>query len=86
MKQETEKEKETEYHTIGAKVEMEAVKIQTWWRKLMTGNFQQHWDASAEPPNWGHSFTPEKTISLEEYSEDEWESLYNEAEIQKEKV
>ena len=51
----------------------------------MTRNFRQDWDASADPPNWGHSFTPEKTISLEEYSEEEWESLYNEGEIEKEK-
>ena len=61
-----------DFHTVGAKVQMAVVKIQTWWRKMLRAKFKQRTD---------QSLSQTETISLEEESVDEWESLYNETEI-----
>ena len=71
-----------DFHTVGAKVEMAVTKIQTWWRKQMKHRIKDNWDNSNDPPNWGNSLSPNKTVSLETPSEDEWEFLYNEIEIE----
>ena len=41
-------------YTIGAKIIKSAVKIQTWWRKLLKERSSYVWDDSLDPPNWGH--------------------------------
>ena len=56
------------FRTVGAKVQMAVVKIQTWWRKLLRTRLED-----SQLQSLSHS----ETISLEEESENEWESLYN---------
>ena len=38
-----------DFHTVGAKIEMAAVKLQTWWRKILQRKFQDSWDTTVDP-------------------------------------
>ena len=76
-----------DFHTIGARIEIAVVKLQTWWRRILERRFQDSWDKSEDPPNWGTE--TDHPVSLEIYSDEEFsdfESLFSDIEIEKAKL
>ena len=72
-----------EYHTIGAKIEIAAVKLQTWWKKILQKRIQESWDNSGDPPNWGKE--TDHPVSLEISSDEDLDidSLFSDLEIER---
>ena len=62
---------------------MAATKIQVWWRKLMAQKLLELWDTSGDPPKWGQY---NHTSCLDSDSEDGIESLFNDIEIERNKL
>jgi hypothetical protein len=71
------------YHTIGAKIEMSVVKIQTWWRRILGEKTNSGWDHSQDPPNWGKESS--HPVSLEVDSDDNIERVFEEIDLERQK-